>query len=51
MTNLFFLKNVNSGLRPNISKCEIAGAGVLKGVKVAVCGIQCLDLVLDTIKT
>ena len=61
----FFLKNVNSikemvnsfhifscfsGLRPNLSKGEIAGIGVLKGVKVAVCGIQCEDLVLDTIK-
>ena len=61
----FFLKDVNSikemvnsfhifssfpGLKPNLSKCEIAGIGVLKGVKVAVCGIQCVDLVLDTIK-
>ena len=61
----FFLKDVNSikemvnsvhifssfsGLRPNLSKCEVAGIGVLKGVKVAVCGIQCVDLVLDTIK-
>ena len=51
----FFLKDVNSikemvssfhifsrfsGLRPNLSKCEIAVMGVLKGVKVAVCGIQ-----------
>ena len=61
----FFLKDVNSikemvnsfhifssffGLRPNLSKCEIAGIGVLKGVKVALCGVQCVDLVLDTIK-
>ena len=62
---IFFLKDVNSmkemvnsfhiffrfsGLKPNLNKCEIAGIGVLKGVKVAVCGIQCVDLVLDTIK-
>ena len=39
-----------SGLRSNISKCEIAGIGVLKGVKVTVFGIQCVDLVLNTIK-
>ena len=39
-----------SGLRPTLSKCEIAGIGVLKGVKVAVCGIQCVDLVLDNTK-
>ena len=62
---IFFLKDVNSikeivnsihifsrfsGLRPNLSKCEIAGIGILKGVKVAVCGIQCVDLVSDTIE-
>ena len=61
----FFLKDVNfikemvksfhifssfSGLRPNLIKYENAGINVLKGVKVAVYGIQCLDLVLDTIK-
>ena len=28
-----------SGLRPNFKKCEIVGIGVLKRVKVAVCGI------------
>ena len=26
--------------------CEIAGKGVLKRFKVAVCGLQCVDLVL-----
>ena len=61
----FFLKHINSineivnsfhifsrfsELRPNLSKCEIAGIGVLKRGKVAVCGIQCVDLVLDAIK-
>ena len=48
MVNSFHIFSRFSGLRPNISKCEIAGIGVLKGVKVAVCGIQCVDLVLDT---
>ena len=64
MTQLFFLKDVNSikemvnsfhifsrfsGLSPNLTKCEIAGTRILKGVKVAVCGIHSIDLVLDTI--
>ena len=46
MVNSFHIFSFFSGLRPNLSKCEIAGIGVLKGVKVAVC----VDLVLDTIK-
>ena len=55
----FFLKNLNpvnellstmgifysfTGLKPNLSKCEISGIGALKGVTVAVCGIKCIDL-------
>ena len=55
----FFLKDKNSvkellntinyfssftGLKPNLSKCEVAGIGALKGVKVAICGIKCIDL-------
>ena len=50
MVNNFHIFSRFSGLRPNLSKCEIVGIGVLKGVKVAVCGIQCVDLVLDTIR-
>ena len=61
----FFLKNTESvinlseifkhfsqfsGLEPNKSKCEIAGIGVLKGVKVALCGMRCVNLYEDTIK-
>ena len=61
----FFLKNTESvinlleifkhfsqfsGLKPNKSKCEIAGIGVLKGVKVALCGMRCVNLYEDTIK-
>ena len=33
------------GLEPNVLKCEIAGIGSLKGVKMAVCGITCMDLI------
>ena len=39
-----------SGLKPNLDKCEVAGIGILKGVKVAVCGVNCIDLTKETIK-
>ena len=39
-----------SGLKPNKSKCEIAGIGVLKGVKVTLCGMRCVNLHEDAIK-
>ena len=38
------------GLKPNLSRCEVAGIGLLKGVKVAVCRIECTDLTKDAIK-
>ena len=50
MVNRFHIFSRFSGLRPTLIKFEIAGIGVLKGVKVAVCGIECADLVLDTMK-
>ena len=61
----FFLKNTESvinqleiikhfsqfsGLKPNKSKCEIAGIDVLKGVKVTLCGMRCVNLHEDTIE-
>ena len=61
----FFLRNLGSikgllnkislyssflALKPNLSKCEVDGIGLLKGVKVAVCGIKCIDLTKDAIK-
>ena len=39
-----------SGLKPSILKCEVAGVGSLKGVKIAVCGIKCIDLTTETIR-
>ena len=33
-----------SDLKPNILKCDFAGKGSLKGIKMAVCGIKCIDL-------
>ena len=50
MVNIFRIFSRFSGLRLNLSKWEIAGIGFLKGVKVAVSGIQFVYLVLDTIK-
>ena len=39
-----------SGLKPNKSKCEVAGIGALKGAKMALCGMKCIDLRLNTVK-
>ena len=39
-----------SGLKPSISICEICGLGPLKGVKMAVCGMQPVDLTRDAMK-
>ena len=39
-----------SCLKPNYEKCGTAGIGVLKNVKVVVCGMKCVDLCKDTIK-
>ena len=33
-----------SGLKPNKWKCEVAGTGSLKGAKLSLCGMKCIDL-------
>ena len=38
-----------SDLKPNKSICEVAGIGALKGVKMALCGMKCNDLRLNTV--
>ena len=38
------------GLKPNEAKCEIAGIEVLKGVSLALCGMDCIDLTKKPIK-
>ena len=48
--NTFQMFTEYSGLRLNTTKCEIAGLGVLKGVKAALCGMVCIDLTKETIK-
>ena len=39
-----------SGLKPNKTKCEIVGIGVLNGVQVALCGMKCFNLNNETVK-
>ena len=58
----FFIKNMNyatkifdyfslfSGLTINKTKCEISRIGVLKGVKLALCVMKCVNLNNDVIK-
>ena len=47
---LFIFFSYFSGLKPNFTKPEIVGIGVLKGVQVAVYGIRCIDLNVHTLK-
>ena len=37
-----------SGLKLNLLKCEITGIDFLKGVKMAVCSVKCIDLTTET---
>ena len=39
-----------SGLKPNLSKCEISGIGSLKGVIKAACGLKSVNLTSDTLR-
>ena len=48
MLNQFYMV---SGLRPNFSKCEIAGIGSLKDAKMGLCGLRTLGLTEESIKS
>ena len=48
--NAFDKFSLVSGLNPNEAKCEIADIRVLKGVSMALCGMDCIDLTKKTIK-
>ena len=48
--NAFHKFSFVSCLKPNEAKCEIAGIGVLKGVSLEFCGMDCIDLTKKTIK-
>ena len=50
LVKAFTLFSSFSGLKPTLSKCEIWGLGPLKGVEMAVCGMQSVDLTRDAIK-
>ena len=39
-----------SGLRSNLTKCETTAISALKGIKLAVCGMKCIDLRNEAIK-
>ena len=39
-----------SDLKFNKTKCEIAGIGVLRRIKLALCGMKCVNLNNDVIK-
>ena len=38
-----------SGLKTNNARCEVAGIGVRKGVKMALYGMECINLTEDVI--
>ena len=50
LAEIFNTFSLFSGLKPNLTKCEIAGIGAMKGVQVAVCGMRFIDLCNETIK-
>ena len=50
LMNIFNTFSKFSGLKPNKSKCKMAGIGALKGVQVALCGMRYIDLVSNIIK-
>ena len=50
LVKTFTLFSSLSGLKSNISKCEICALGPLKGVEMAVCDMHSVDLTRDAIK-
>ena len=40
----------SSGVKPNKTKCEIAGIDVLNGIQVVLCAIECVNLNNKTVK-
>ena len=50
LTKTFDIFSTFSGRKPNKSKCEIDGLGALKGVKLALGGMECINLMFNAIK-
>ena len=46
----FTLFSIFFGLKGNLLKHKVAGIGSLKEVKIAVCGIKCIDLTTEATK-
>ena len=38
------------GIKVNRSKCEVSGIGVMQGVKITLCGVECVNLLTNAIK-
>ena len=50
LIEIFNTFSLFSGLKPNVTKCEITGIGDLKGFPMAVRGMRCIDLCNEAIK-
>ena len=48
--NVFDTFSIYSGLKPDKSKCEIAGIGILNGVSMELCGMERIDLTNNSMK-
>ena len=48
--NIFDSFSIYSGLKPNKSKCKITGIGVLKGVTMELCKMECIDTAKSSMK-
>ena len=47
--NAFDIFSIYSGLKPNKFKCQVAGIGVLKGVLIELCTMECIDLTKNSV--
>ena len=50
LMNIFDTFSISFGLKPNKSKCEIAGIDVLKGVSIKLCRMECITLTKNSVK-
>ena len=48
--NVFDTFSIYSGLKANKSKCAITGIGIVKGVSMELCGMECIDLTKNSVK-
>ena len=50
VTQIFEHFLIVSGLEPTESNCEMAGTGVLKGIQMTLCVMECVNLKTNKIK-